>query len=235
MTGTPAAAATPPSAATRRRILIVDDHPIVRHGIAQLLSREPDLNCDLEADGATQALQLLHGETVDLVITDISMPGLSGLDLTRRIVASHPQLPVLVLSMHEESIYADRALAAGARGFITKQEATDRLLEAVRKLLQGGVWLSRSMEERLVRSFVGRPPSAPLPPASRAELQGLTEHEFEVLQMLSQGMSSADMAARINRSVKSIEAYRASLRSKLGARSTADLTRLAVEWFLTGS
>lgn len=215
----------------RRRILIVDDHPIVRHGIAQLLAREADLRCDLTADDAPQALSLLREHEVALVIADISLPGLSGLDLCRRIVAAHPELPVLVLSMHEESVYADRALAAGARGFITKQEATDRLVGAVRKVLGGGIWLSTGMEERLVRQRVG---AAPVPSASprHAALQHLTDREFEVLQMLAQGLSSAEMGQRINRSVKSIEAYRASLRAKLGARTASDLTRLALTYFM---
>lgn len=216
---------------TRRRILIVDDHPIVRHGIAQLLGREADLRCDLTADDAPQALDVLREHTVDLVIADISLPGLSGLDLCRRIVASHPHLPVLVLSMHEESVYADRALAAGARGFITKQEATDRLVGAVRKVLAGGIWLSAGMEERMVRQFVGGPAAPPASPR-HAALQNLTEREFEVLQMLAQGLSSAEMGLRINRSVKSIEAYRASLRAKLGARTASELTRLAVTYFM---
>jgi two-component system, NarL family, response regulator NreC len=145
----------------RRRILIVDDHPIVRHGIAQLLAREADLRCDLTADDAPQALSLLREHEVALVIADISLPGLSGLDLCRRIVAAYPELPVLVLSMHEESVYADRALAAGARGFITKQEATDRLVGAVRKVLGGGIWLSTGMEERLVRQRVGAAQHSP--------------------------------------------------------------------------
>lgn len=207
-----------------RRLMIVDDHPIVRHGIAQLLSRESDLRCELEADDADQALAILRREKVDLVIVDISMPGLSGLDLTRRIVSSWPELPVLVLSMHDESVYAERAFAAGARGYITKQGATERLLEAVRKVLGGGAYFGPAIEQRMLAGLRGQPV------APSNALASLNEREFEVLQMLAQGLSSAEMATRINRSIKSIEAYRASLRQKLGARTVADLTRLAIEY-----
>ena len=210
---------------TQRQLMIVDDHPIVRHGIAQLLSNESDLRCGLQADGADQALALLREHTVDLVIADISMPGLSGLDLTRRIAASWPQLPVLVLSMHEESIYAERAYAAGARGYLTKQGATDNLLVAVRRLLAGGAYFSPSVEQRMLAGMRGQ--AAVTAPTA---LASLNEREYEVLQMLAQGLSSAEMAERINRSVKSIEAYRASLRHKLGARTLTDLTRLALEY-----
>ncbi len=212
------------------RLLIVDDHPIVRHGIAQLLGREPDIECGLEAADAEAALELLRGNAVDLVICDISMPGISGIDMVRRLASSKPGLPVLVITMHEEAIYAERALAAGARGFITKHEAPDRLIAAVRRILGGGVYMSPALEQRMLDKAFGRtPPKEDAPPA----LQGLSEREFEVLQMLAQGLTSAEMGSRINRSVKSVEAYRASLRTRLGARSAADLTRLAVEFFKT--
>ncbi len=206
------------------QLMIVDDHPIVRHGIVQLLSRHPDLRCDLEADDAQQALEILRREKIDLLIVDISMPGLSGLDLTRRVVSSWPTLPVLVLSMHEESVYAERAFAAGARGYLTKQGATEKLVEAVRRMLQGGVYFGPAVEQRMLAGLRGHAPEK-----TGGPLAQLNEREFEVLQMLAQGLTSAEMAQRINRSIKSIELYRAALRSKLGARSVAELTKLAIE------
>jgi two-component system, NarL family, response regulator NreC len=206
------------------QLMIVDDHPIVRHGIVQLLSRHPDLRCELEADDAQPALAILRREKVDLLIVDISMPGLSGLDLTRRVVSSWPQLPVLVMSMHEESVYAERAFAAGARGYITKQGATEKLVEAVRRMLQGGVYFSPAVEQRMLAGLRGLPLEK-----GGGPLAQLNEREFEVLQMLAQGLTSAEMAQRINRSIKSIELYRAALRSKLGARSVAELTKMAIE------
>lgn len=210
------------------QLMLVDDHPIVRHGIAQLLARESDISCELQADCANAALALLRDHKVDLMVVDITMPGLSGLDLARRVLATYPDMPILVLSMHEETVYAERAFSAGARGYLTKQGATDRLVEAVRKLLNGGAYfppaLERSMLDRL-----RNPGAVAAQPAPQAQVSNLNEREFEVLQMLAQGLSSQDMAQRINRSIKSVEAYRASLRHKLGAKNVADLTRLAIE------
>jgi DNA-binding NarL/FixJ family response regulator len=209
----------------KSRIMIVDDHPIVRHGIAQLLNAQPDLECTGQADDAESALRLLREQgSFDLLIIDISMPGLSGLDLIRRIKQKDPEVPILVLSMHDESVYAERALTAGARGFLMKHEATEKLVEAVRKLLGAGVYLSRRLEERMFRNFVGGPPA-------EEPLKRLTEREFEVLQLIAQGLTSVQIAQRINRSLKSVEAYRTSIRAKLGAKSTVDLARLALEFF----
>jgi DNA-binding NarL/FixJ family response regulator len=211
----------------KAQILIADDHPIVRHGIVQLLNRQPDLEVSGEAEDAEAALNQMRERHFDLLITDISMPGLSGLDLIRRVNATRDAPPILVLSMHEESVYAERALSAGARGFVMKQEAPDKLVAAVRKLLAGGVYLSAQMEERMLMTLVRGKPA----PGSEPSLSVLTEREFEVLQMIAQGLTSAQIAERINRSVKSVEAYRTSLRTKLGARTTVDLARLALEHF----
>jgi DNA-binding NarL/FixJ family response regulator len=210
----------------KARIMIVDDHPIVRHGIAQLLNGQTDMEVVAEAEDAESAMRQLRDQTFDLLVVDISMPGLSGLDLVRRIKAKDAQIPVLVLSMHDESVYAERALAAGARGFLMKHEATERLVSAVRKLLGGGVYLSRALEERMFQTFVGGQ-------VSDEPLKRLTEREFEVLQLIAQGLTSAQIAKRINRSIKSVEAYRTAIRSKLGAKSTVDLARLALEYFPT--
>lgn len=210
----------------RARIMIVDDHPIVRHGIAQLLNVQPDMEVVAEAEDAESATRQLRELAPELLIVDISMPGLSGLDLIRRIKIKDGQVPVLVLSMHDESVYAERALAAGARGFLMKHEATDKLVTAVRKLLGGGVYLSRSLEERMFQTFVGGQ-------TVEEPLKRLTEREFEVLQLIAQGLTSAQIAKHINRSIKSVEAYRTAIRSKLGAKSTVDLARLALEYFPT--
>lgn len=210
----------------KAQLLVVDDHPIVRHGIVQLLNRQPDMEVVAEADDAETALNHLRERSFNLIVTDISLPGLSGLDLIRRINATKDAPPMLVLSMHEESVYAERALSAGARGFVMKQEAPDKLVAAVRKLLAGGIYLSAQMEERMLMTLVrGKPATA------EPSLSVLTEREFEVLQMIAQGLTSAQIAERINRSIKSVEAYRTSLRTKLGAKTTVDLARLALEHF----
>ena len=210
----------------KARIMIVDDHPIVRHGIAQLLNGQTDVEVVAEAEDAESAMRLMRDQTFELLVVDISMPGLSGLDLIRRIKTKDTQIPILVLSMHDESVYAERALAAGARGFLMKHEATDKLVSAVRKLLGGGIYLSRALEERMFQTFVGGQ-------TVDEPLKRLTEREFEVLQLIAQGLTSAQIAKRINRSIKSVEAYRTAIRSKLGAKSTVDLARLALEYFPT--
>lgn len=210
----------------KAQLLVVDDHPIVRHGIVQLLNRQPDMEVVAEADDAESALNHLRERSFSLIVTDISLPGLSGLDLIRRVNATKDAPPMLVLSMHEESVYAERALTAGARGFVMKQEAPDKLVAAVRKLLAGGIYLSPQMEERMLMTLVRGKPAAAEP-----SLSVLTEREFEVLQMIAQGLTSAQIAVRVNRSIKSVEAYRTSLRTKLGAKTTVDLARLALEHF----
>jgi DNA-binding NarL/FixJ family response regulator len=211
---------------SKAQLLVVDDHPIVRHGIVQLLNRQPDMEVVAEADDAESALAHLRERSFALIVTDISLPGLSGLDLIRRVNVNKDAPPMLVLSMHEESVYAERALNAGARGYVMKQEAPDKLVAAVRKLLGGGIYLSPQMEERMLMSLVkGKQATA------EPSLSVLTEREFEVLQMIAQGLTSAQIAERINRSIKSVEAYRTSLRAKLGAKTTVDLARLALEHF----
>lgn len=210
----------------RRCIMVVDDHPIVRHGIAQLLNAQPDVYCAAEADDANEALLILRERRFDLLIVDLTMPGISGLDFVRRVRAGDADTPILVMSMHEESIYAERALAAGARGYVMKQEGTEMLLAAVRRLLAGGVFVGRAIEARMFNAAIA---SASSPPPTQG-IQALTEREFEVLQMIAQGMTNAQIASRINRSVKSVEAYRSAIRAKLGAKSTVDLARLALEY-----
>lgn len=211
----------------KQQVMVIDDHPIVRHGIAMLIDAQPDMACCGQAQDAEQALALLRTVEPDLMVVDISMPGLSGLDLVRRVRTSHPNAAALVLSMHEEAVYAERAFGAGACGFITKQEGTEKLLEAMRKVLTGGIYVSPKFEQRMLELYLGRGRPDKQPPGPNATK--LSAREFEVLQMIAQGFTSNDIAQRIHRSVKSVEAYRASIRHKLGARTTADLTRLAVE------
>lgn len=211
----------------RARIMIVDDHPIVRYGVAQLLNAQPDLQVTAEAEDAESALRQLRDGAFNLLIVDISLPGPSGLELIRRVKARNARLPVLVLSMHDESVYAERALAAGARGYLMKHEATDELVGAVRKVLAGDIHLSRAMQQRLVQPDVTGQ-------AGHEPLRRLTGRELEVLQLIAQGFTSAQIAKRINRSVKSVEAYRTAIRAKLGAKSTLDLARLALAYFPSG-
>jgi DNA-binding NarL/FixJ family response regulator len=215
----------------RRRILVVDDHPIVRRGIAGLLDAQSDLCCAGEADSVPAAQRLLRDGKFDLLLVDVSLPGVSGLDLVRRVRSSDQFVPILVLSMHEETMYAERALTAGAQGYVMKHESSDLLLAAIRKLLAGGIFVSPAIEKQMLHGFAGNKPAH----TSAAGFATLNDREFEVLQLIAQGLTSNEIAGRICRSLKSVEAYRTAIRAKLGARTTIDLARIALEVSGSGS
>ena len=214
----------------KARILIVDDHTIVRQGIAQLVNREPDLDVCEEAGDADSAVAVLAKTAVDLAIVDISLPGTSGIELVKLIRDSHPQLPVLVMSMHDEALYSDRAFRAGAKGYVMKQEATEKLLAAIRKILNGGVYVSDRMQTVMVQRFLNSGVDE-----SVSFIDNLTDREFEILRMIGQGLTVAEIADKLGRSAKTVEAHRANLREKLGLKRAAELARFATQWVERGN
>jgi two-component system response regulator NreC len=214
----------------KARILIVDDHVIVRQGIAQLVNREPDLDVCEEAGDADSAVAVLAKTAVDLAIVDISLPGTSGIELVKLIRDSHPQLPVLVMSMHDEALYSDRAFRAGAKGYVMKQEATEKLLAAIRKILNGGVYVSDRMQTVMVQRFLNSGVDE-----SVSFIDNLTDREFEILRMIGQGLTVAEIADKLGRSAKTVEAHRANLREKLGLKRAAELARFATQWVERGN
>lgn len=211
------------------RIMIIDDHTIVRHGIAQLIMREPELKVVAEAGDAEETLRIIGDiDDLDLAIVDISMPGMSGIDLIKRMVEIRPHLPVLVMSMHDESLYSDRAYRAGAKGYVMKQDASDKLLQAIRKVLRGGVYVSDRMQTIMLQRYLNAGESVSF-------IDNLTDREFEILRLIGQGLSVQDIAKKLGRSAKTIEAHRANLREKLGIRKAAELTRFATQWVERGN
>ncbi len=214
----------------KARILIVDDHTIVRQGIAQLVNREPDLDVCVEAGDAESAVAVLAKTPVDLAIVDISLPGTSGIELVKLFRDSHPQLPVLVMSMHDEALYSDRAFRAGAKGYVMKQEATEKLLAAIRKILNGGVYVSDRMQTVMVQRFLNSGVDE-----SVSFIDNLTDREFEILRMIGQGLTVAEIAEKLGRSAKTVEAHRANLREKLGLKRAAELARFATQWVERGN
>lgn len=214
----------------KARILIVDDHTIVRQGIAQLVNREPDLDVCTEAGDAESALAVLKDTKVDLAIVDISLPGTSGIELVKQIREAHPELPVLVMSMHDESLYSDRAFRAGAKGYVMKQEATEKLLAAIRKILNGGVYVSDRMQTVMVQRFLNSGVDETV-----SFIDNLTDREFEILRMIGQGLTVAEIAEKLGRSAKTVEAHRANLREKLGLKRAAELARFATQWVERGN
>lgn len=210
---------------TCRRILIVDDHPIVRQGLAQLINQEADLHVCGAAEDAAQAVERVAALHPDLVVVDIGLKDSSGLDLIKTLHGRDPKLPILVLSMHDETLYAERTLRAGACGYIMKQEATDQLLEAIRQVLRGEIALSARMAGRLLKTVVhGREASG------ETTLARLSDRELEVFRLLGQGYSTRQVAEVLHLSVKTIETHRAHLMEKLHLAHAAELIRYATQW-----
>jgi two-component system response regulator NreC len=209
----------------KARIMIVEDHVIVRQGIAQLVNREPDLDVCCEAGDADSALAVLRGQSIDLAIVDISLPGTSGIELVKLLHQERPDLPVLMMSMHDEALYSDRAFRAGAKGYLMKQEASEKLLVAIRKILNGGVYVSDRMQTVMVQRFLSSGMDQQV-----SFIDNLTDREFEILRMIGQGLSVSEIATKLGRSVKTVEAHRANLREKLGLKRAAELARFATQW-----
>jgi DNA-binding NarL/FixJ family response regulator len=212
-------------AAKKCRVLLVDDHPIVRQGLALLIDREADLIVCGEADGAHSAFQAISSLQPDIVILDISLNGPDGLDVLKEIRMKTGSLPVLILSMHDESIYAERAMRAGANGYIMKQEATEKVLIAVRRILQGEVYLSDRLTNTMLQHYV-RGASSP----KTSPLVSLTDRELEVFRLIGEGHGTRQIADELHLSVKTIESYQAHIKEKLSLRNARELLQHAIEW-----
>jgi DNA-binding NarL/FixJ family response regulator len=213
-------------AARKNRILIVDDHPLFRHGIGDLINAESDLEVCGEADNAPSALEGIRQLAPDLVTVDISLRGANGIELLKSIKAEHPKLPLLVLSMHDESLYALRALRAGARGYIMKQEALDRVMSAIRQVLRGDLYVSPSMSGRMIEEFVQGGTGS----GGSSIADKLTDRELEILQLIGQGHGVQQIARELNLSAKTVETHRAHIKEKLNFQTARELARFAVQW-----
>ncbi len=210
----------------KRRVLLVDDHPIVRQGLRRMLEAEFDLTVCAEADSEAAAREAIRAQKPDIVIVDLSLDRGDGIELVREMHAEDPQLRMLVLSMHDETIYAERLLAAGAMGYIMKQAASDQLLTAVRRVLEGRMYVSEAVQRSLdARAGESRGADA-TDPVSR-----LSNREVQILNMVGRGMSSRDIAAEFGLSVKTIESHRQTIKHKLGLATNSQLLQYAMKWF----
>jgi len=218
-------ARTSPPASRCQRILVVDDHPLMREGVAQWIDRAPELEVCGQAESASQALSLATKLKPDLVLTDISLPGRNGLELIKDLRALRSDLPVLVLSMHEESLYAGRALRAGARGYIMKRAGGDRVVEGIREVLLGRIAVSPEMATHLLEEYTGRRSQT-----GRTTLPNLTDREFEVFQLLGEARTNREIAQQLHLSPKTIETHRMNLMRKLELKSPAELLRFALQY-----
>jgi DNA-binding NarL/FixJ family response regulator len=209
--------------ASKYRIFLVDDHPILRQGLALFINREPDLMVCGEADGAASALQAIRSSIPDFVILDISLDGPDGLELLKTLRAKYPSLPVLILSMHDESTYAERALRAGANGYIMKQEATEKVLTAIRQVLRGDVYVSEHLTRRMLQQFVHGSISP------RDPVTTLSDRELEVYRLIGAGHGTRQIADELHVSTKTVESYQAHIKEKLSLRNARELVQHAIE------
>ena len=207
------------------RVFLVDDHPIVRHGMAQLLAGQPDLEVCGQAADAHAALEAFPAAAPDVVIVDLSLGASSGLDLIADIKALLPRAAVLVVSMHDEQLYAERSLRAGAAGYVMKHEATEAIVRAVRTVAGGDIFVSEAVSARLLRLWV-----ATGAPGDGSPLDALSNRELHVLELIGRGLGTRAIAEQLQISVKTVESYRARLKEKMHLRSGIELTRFAVRW-----
>jgi len=208
---------------SKQKVFLIDDHPIVRQGLALFIDREPDLMVCGEADGANSALQAIRESVPDFVVLDISLDGPDGLELLKTLRATYPNLPVLILSMHDESAYAERALRAGANGYIMKQEATEKVLTAIRQILRGDVYLSERLTKRMLQQFVHGAVSP------RDPLANLSDRELEVYRLIGAGHGTRQIADELHVSTKTVETYQAHIKEKLSLRNARELVQHAIE------
>ncbi len=210
---------------TKKRVFVVDDHPIVRQGLTLLINREPDLAVCGEAEDANTAIQSVPTSKPDILIVDISLNGPDGLDLLKDLRMRYPDLPVLILSMHDEGIYAERALRAGAQGYIMKQEAAEKVLLALRRILSKEIYVSERIANRMLQRYIGSRGAGR--PASVADL---TDRELEVFRLIGEGHSTRRIAEELHISVKTVESYQAHIKEKLSLRSARELVQHAIQW-----
>jgi DNA-binding NarL/FixJ family response regulator len=221
-----AKAPTQPIAAPRKSaVLVVDDHPLFRRGVVQLLQDEPDLEVRAEASTSNEALEAIRKHKFDLAVVDIGLDGsANGIELTKHIKAEKPKLPVLVLSMHDETLFAERALRAGARGYVMKREALDNFISAVRVVLRGEIFISPNMSKRMVLAHLHGSGDTLSP------VEKLSDRELEVLQLLGEGKEVREIAQRLHLSAKTVEAHRAHIKEKLQLQNARQVARFANEW-----
>jgi DNA-binding NarL/FixJ family response regulator len=213
------------AASPRKKLLVVDDHPMMRDGLAALIAAQPDLVVCAQAADAREAMRAVEAHSPDLVLMDISLPGKSGLEAIKDLQALQPGLAVLVLSMHDEELYAERVLRAGARGYVMKQEGGKRIMEGIRAVLAGKVFVSEKMSARIMDAFTGRRAAG-----SGGAVEVLTDREFEIFQLIGHGRSTKEIAAQLHLSVKTVEVHRVNIKAKLKLSTSPELIHFAVRW-----
>ena len=209
----------------KTKILIVDDHPIVRQGLTELINQEDDLVVCEQAEDAAEAMGIIKKLKPDMAIVDISLKETSGMELIKDIKVKYPNLVILALSMHDESLYAERALRAGAMGYVMKAEATEKVVTAIRKILSGQIYVSDRMAAKMVRKLVGGGPDVGV-----SAIERLSDRELEVFHSIGQGYGTRQIAERLHLSIKTIETYREHIKEKLNLADAGELLQYAIQW-----
>jgi len=209
----------------KHRILIVDDHPIFRQGLAQLINQEEDLCVCGEAEDNHGAIKAIAELKPAMIIVDITLKDMSGIDLIKEIRKSHKEITMLVISMHDENLYAERAFRAGAKGYVMKQEASESVVQAIRQVRQGGIYASKKMTDQILSRFVEGPKDS-----AESPLKNLTDREIEVFQLIGEGLSISEIGVRLHLSVKTIGTYRERIKEKLNLKNSTELLRYALNW-----
>lgn len=217
-----------PGRPATKTILIVDDHPLVRRGLTALIESEPDLVVGGEAATSRAALEAIRHLQPDLAIVDLALGDDDGLNLITQIKSRHPEIPILVLSMYDESVYAQRSMRAGARGYVTKQQLDDTLLDAIRCLLAGEMYMSADLQRQLAAQFIGGQTLETESPLNR-----LSNRELQVYRLIGQGRTTREIAETLRLSIKTIESHRAKIKNKLALSSSAELAQSAAQWVAT--
>ncbi|MDI1312293.1 response regulator transcription factor [Prosthecobacter sp.] len=215
-----------PAKEMKHRVLIVDDHPIFRDGITQLINSQPDLHVCGHVCSAAQALSSVEALKPDMLIVDISIQGTNGIELIKTIRAQHPAMRALMLSSHDENLYAERALRAGARGYIMKAESSEKVIEAIRRVLSGDLYLSEAIGGRLLDTFLNGRASQ----TGTSAVEQLSDRELEIFRALGEGRTTREIAETLFLSVKTVETHRSHIKEKLNVQTAPELIRTAVEW-----
>jgi DNA-binding NarL/FixJ family response regulator len=210
---------------SKSRILLVDDHPIVRQGLSEMINHEKDLAVCGTAEDLHKALEQIIALKPDLVVVDISLKGSNGIELLKNIKVRYPKMIVLMLSMHDEALYAVRALRAGAAGYIMKQEATEKVLTAIRQVLNGEIYLSEKMEKKMMQQLVGGRAAR-----TGSPIEDLSDRELEVFGLIGQGHGTRQIAEELHLSIKTIESHRAHIKEKLNLKNATELVQHAIQW-----
>lgn len=211
-------------ATKKQKILVIDDHPIFREGISQLINEESDMEVIGKAQDGHEALDIIKKKCPDAVTLDMSLQGAHGLEVLKDLAAHCPEIPVLVVSMHDETIYAERALKSGAKGYIMKSEASEKVVDAIRQVIKNKIYLSDQMKDRMLEKQIRGVPQTEM------SVSMLSDRELEVFELIGKGESTAKIAAQLHLSVKTIETYRANIKSKLGLEDNTELIKHAVQW-----